>query len=152
MIFNKHWIKKMHFLSTYKKSLHRNLPVWVWVNYAYILFMIGLCVCVFMFVHVYVHMHLTVKAVWSCSVSIPVAFCRDGKQIPNLLALFTGSESPNAQGELPRSCSVCGGERCQRQHPSAAVPLSTHAHVTCTVPQSVDEALDEVREWKLLRR
>lgn len=85
-------------------------------------------------------------------VAMHVMFCRDGKQIPNLLALFTGSESPNAQGEMPRSCSVCGGERCQRQHPSAAIPLSTHAHVTCSVPQSVDEALEEVREWRVVDR
>ncbi|XP_050722831.1 sorting nexin-14-like isoform X2 [Eriocheir sinensis] len=75
---------------------------------------------------------------------LPYIIFRDGKQIPNLLALFTGSESSNAQGEMPRSCSVCGGERCQRQHPSAAIPLSIHAHVTCTVPQSVDEALEEL--------
>ncbi|MPC30085.1 Sorting nexin-14 [Portunus trituberculatus] len=75
---------------------------------------------------------------------LPYVIFGDGKQIPNLLALFTGSDSHIVQGEMPRSCSVCGGERCQRQHPSTAVPLSIHAHVTCTVPQSVDEALEEL--------
>ncbi|KAK3881630.1 hypothetical protein Pcinc_013938 [Petrolisthes cinctipes] len=75
---------------------------------------------------------------------LPYIIFRDGKQIPNLLALFTGSENVENKGEMPRSCSVCGGERCQRQHPSAPTEVPSHAHVTCQVPQSVDEALEEL--------
>lgn len=39
---------------------------------------------------------------------------------------------------------MCGGERCQRQHPVTAVQVSAHAHVNFAVPQSIDEALEEV--------
>ncbi|XP_042866404.1 sorting nexin-14-like isoform X3 [Penaeus japonicus] len=75
---------------------------------------------------------------------LPVIIFSDGKQVPNLLAIFTGPENSGAKGEIPRSCSVCGGERCQRQHPVTAVQVSAHAHVNFAVPQSIDEALEEL--------
>lgn len=75
---------------------------------------------------------------------LPFIIFRDGKQVPNLLAVFTGAENPDVRGELPRSCSVCGGERCQRQHPATSAQVSAHIHVNFTVPQSVDEALEEL--------
>ncbi|XP_063609356.1 sorting nexin-14-like isoform X5 [Penaeus indicus] len=75
---------------------------------------------------------------------LPVVIFSDGKQVPNLLAIFTGPENSGAKGEIPRSCSVCGGERCQRQHPVTAVQVSAHAHVNFAVPQSIDEALEEL--------
>ncbi|XP_037796986.1 sorting nexin-14-like isoform X4 [Penaeus monodon] len=75
---------------------------------------------------------------------LPVIIFGDGKQVPNLLAIFTGPENSGAKGEIPRSCSVCGGERCQRQHPVTAVQVSAHAHVNFAVPQSIDEALEEL--------
>ncbi|XP_027207560.2 sorting nexin-14 isoform X2 [Penaeus vannamei] len=75
---------------------------------------------------------------------LPVIIFSEGKQVPNLLAIFTGPENSGAKGEIPRSCSVCGGERCQRQHPVTAVQVSAHAHVNFAVPQSIDEALEEL--------
>nr|XP_027207564.1 sorting nexin-14-like isoform X4 [Penaeus vannamei] len=75
---------------------------------------------------------------------LPVVIFSEGKQVPNLLAIFTGPENSGAKGEIPRSCSVCGGERCQRQHPVPAVQVSAHAHVNFAVPQSIDEALEEL--------
>ncbi|XP_066970784.1 sorting nexin-14-like isoform X6 [Macrobrachium rosenbergii] len=77
---------------------------------------------------------------------VPFVIFRDGKKVPNLLAVFTGHEHPTSGGEIPRSCSVCGGERCQRQHPASAFPVKAHAHahINFMVPQGVDEALEEL--------
>ncbi|XP_042216155.1 sorting nexin-14-like isoform X1 [Homarus americanus] len=75
---------------------------------------------------------------------LPFIIFRDGRQVPNLLAVFTGTENPDTKGEIPRSCSVCGGERCQRQHPTTSLQISAHTHVNFTVPQSIDEALEEL--------
>ncbi|KAK7076524.1 Sorting nexin-14 [Halocaridina rubra] len=77
---------------------------------------------------------------------VPFIIFKDGKRVPNLLAVFTGHEHPSSGTELPRSCSVCGGERCQRQHPALAHPITahSHAHVNFMVPQGVDEALEEL--------
>nr|XP_045582931.1 sorting nexin-14-like isoform X3 [Procambarus clarkii] len=75
---------------------------------------------------------------------LPFIIFRDGRQVPNLLALFTGPENNDYKGEMPRSCSVCGGERCQRQHPNTPLQITAHTHVNFLVPQSVDEALEEL--------
>lgn len=49
------------------------------------------------------------------------------------------------QKQMVRSCSVCGGEECNRQHTTNTFNISAHAHVYFTVPQSIDEALEEVK-------
>ncbi|XP_069944203.1 sorting nexin-14 [Cherax quadricarinatus] len=83
--------------------------------------------------------------------SLPFIIFRDGRQVPNLLALITGPENSDNKGEMPRSCSVCGGERCQRQHPNTPLQITAHTHVNFTVPQSVDEALEELLNLALDR-
>ncbi|RXG68734.1 Sorting nexin-14 [Armadillidium vulgare] len=62
-----------------------------------------------------------------------------------IFSIFTGVvPKSHPKKEMVRSCSVCGGEECNRQHTTNAFNISAHAHVYFTVPQSIDEALEEI--------
>ncbi|XP_076047790.1 sorting nexin-14-like isoform X2 [Oratosquilla oratoria] len=81
---------------------------------------------------------------------LPFILFSDGRPLPNLLSIFTGPDTAGKNaGDIPRSCSVCGGERCQRQHPNTANIFSSHIHTELTVPQSIDEALEELLNMTL---